>query len=517
MAIVDNKRIAKNTIILYLRMIFLMVVSLYTSRIILNALGVDSYGVYSAVGGFIATFAILSNSLSAAVSRFITFELGKGNKNNLCQIFSSSVIMLLTIGLIILLLMETAGIWFLNNKMTIPADSVKAANWVLQFSALTFIINLISVPYNAAIIAHEKMSAFAFISMFEGLGKLLIAFIIANSSLNRLILYSGLLFLLSIIVRCIYAWYCNRNFEYTHLRFCCDRSIAKQIFAFSGWNFIGASSGVLRDQGVNVLLNVFCGQTVNAARSIAMQVNSAIQSLSTSFTTALNPQITKQYALSNYIECEHLVTRGARFTIYLLLLLAFPIFFETHQILVVWLKIVPPYAVSFVQLIIISVIVETISYSMTTLMLATGNIRNYQILVGGLQLLNFPISWLLLKEDISPNYTIVTAIVIGILSLMCRLVMLHRMIGFHVLTFIKDVIIRVLLVSILSSIVPLILIECLPESFLRLIVIIVTCLFSVSISVLYFGCNTSERTVIFCVVRNNIRKLYRNANSKRKI
>ncbi|MDO4171251.1 MAG: MATE family efflux transporter, partial [Prevotellaceae bacterium] len=272
----NNKRIAKNTILLYFRMLFMMVVSLYTSRVILNALGVEDFGIYNVVGGVVAMFTLISGSLSAAISRFITYELGRGDQGKLNRIFSASVTIQLLLSLIIVVLIETVGVWFLNAKMIIPAERMTAANLVLQFSIITFVINLISVPYNAAIIAHERMSAFAYISILEALFKLMIAFLIMASPIDKLIFYAILMCIVSVVIRLVYGYYCKKHFSECTYHFHWDREILMKMFGFAGWNFIGASSAVLRDQGGNIVLNLFFGPAVNAARGISIQVNNAI-------------------------------------------------------------------------------------------------------------------------------------------------------------------------------------------------------------------------------------------------
>ena len=328
----NNKRIAKNTLVLYVRMLFLMIITLYTSRVVISALGFSDYGIYNAVGGFVAMFGIISNSLTAAISRFITFEIGHGDRLKLNKIFSTSLAIQCTIVGIAILLMESIGIWFLNAHMTIPEERLTAANYVMQFSILTFAIQLISVPYNAAIIAHEKMGAFAAISIFNGLGTLIVAFCVHETeSFDRLIAYSCLLALLALLVRGIYGVYCSRYFSECSFTPRYDKKLVKEIASFAGWNFFGAGSAVLRDQGINVLLNVFCGPVVNAARGIAMQVNSAIQSFSGSFMSALSPQITKQYAAGDLKYCLSLCFKGARFTYYMLLMIGLPVFVEAGK------------------------------------------------------------------------------------------------------------------------------------------------------------------------------------------
>lgn len=256
----NNKRIAKNTLLLYCRMLFLMVVSLYTSRVVLNALGVEDFGIYNVVGGVVATFSVLSGSLSTAISRFITYELGKQNQEKLNKIFSSAITIQAALACIIIMLAETIGLWFLNSKMNIPETRVEAANWVFQFSIFTFAINLISVPYNACIIAHEKMSAFAYISILEAIGKLSIVYLIVISPIDKLIFYAILMCVIALLIRITYGYYCKRHFCECAYHFIWDKQLLKQMFSFAGWNFIGAASGVLRDQGGNILINLFVDQ-----------------------------------------------------------------------------------------------------------------------------------------------------------------------------------------------------------------------------------------------------------------
>ena len=452
----NNKRIAKNTLLLYVRMLFMMAVSLYTSRVVLNALGVEDFGIYNVVGGVVAMFSVVSASLSSSISRFITYELGKGNQENLNKIFSSAVTIQIGLAGIIILLAETIGIWFLNVKMNIPEIRMEAANWVFQFSILTFAINLISVPYNASIIAHEKMSAFAYISILEAIGKLAIAYLIVVSPMDKLIFYAILMCIVALIVRFTYGNYCKRHFSECTYHFIWDKQLLKQMFSFAGWNFIGASSVVLRDQGGNIIINLFCGPSVNAARSIAFQVSNTINQFVTNFMTALNPQITKSYATANKEYMMTLIFKGARFSFYMLLFISLPILINTHYLLELWLKIVPNHTASFVQLILIFAISESISHPLITAMLATGKIRNYQIIVGGLQMMNLPLSYIFLHFGFFPEIVIVIAIFISQCCLIARLLLLRKMIGISIHQYIKKVYLNIIIVSITSTILPFI-------------------------------------------------------------
>ena len=406
----------------------------------------------------------------------------------------------------ICLVAEIVGVWFLNSEMNIPLDRMNAANWVLQCSIFTFMVSLISVPYNSSIIAHEHMKAFAYIGIIEILFKLLAVLSLRYWKGDILIVYALLLLGITIIIRLINGWYCKRKFEECRYQFIFDRGLFRQMFSFAGWNFVGASSGVMRDQGINVLLNLFCGPLVNTARGIAMQVCVAIQGFVGSFMTALNPQITKSYATENRDYLMKLVFQGARFSFYLLLLLSLPILFETEIVLKLWLKIVPDYTIAFVRLIVVYIMSESLSYTLITLMLATGNIRNYQLIVGGCQMLNFPLSYLFLKLGYAPEYTIVISIFIAMLCFVLRLYMLRGMVGLPVGHFIRKVFLNVLFVSLISCIVPLLISNILLPGVSRLLL---TCIFSTICTIIvifYVGCSLQERLLLKVQIGNFLTK-----------
>ena len=487
----NNKRIAKNTLLLYFRMLLTMGVALYTSRVILQTLGVEDFGIYNVVGGVVSMFTVISGSLSAAISRFITFQLGKDDSNVLKNVFSSAVTIQIILAVLILILAESVGLWFLNAKMSIPVDRMDAANWVLHFSIITFCINLISIPYNAAIIAHEKMSAFAYVSIFEAFGKLAIAWAILASPIDKLVFYAILMCSVAVIIRIIYGWYCKKHFEECTYHFIFDKSLIKEMFGFAGWNFIGASSAVLRDQGGNIVLNLFFGPAVNAARGIATQVQNAVYQFLGSFTTALNPQITKSYANGNHAYMMDLIFKGA-------------ILLNTEFILSIWLKNFPEHTVLFVQLILIFVLSESISGPLITAMLATGNIRNYQIIVGGFQMMNLPISYILLKIGFAPESVFITAIVISQCCLWSRLIMLRKMIQLKISLYIKRVYFSAIMVSIATLIIPLIAkISLSLSNDLKSFLILVPLTFACGIiACLYVGCSGEERTFVFVRVKS---------------
>ena len=448
----NSKRIAKNTLLLYVRMLFLMLISLYTSRVILNALGVEDYGIYNVVGGVVTMFSVLSGSMSSAISRFITFELGTGNAERLKKIFSSSVTIQALLALIIIVLAETIGLWFLNQKMVIPDTRVVAANWCFQFSIVTFAVNLVSIPYNASIIAHEKMSAFAYISIIEGLGKLLIAWGIAIAPFDKLLFFAVMVAIFAWSIRLVYATYCKRNFPECTYCFAFDYDLLKQMFGFAGWNFIGASSAILRDHGGNIILNIFYGPAVNAARAISVKVSTVVTSFVQNFMMALNPQITKSYAIGNKSYMFKLIFQGARLSYYILLLLCVPILLNTHFILVLWLKLVPDHTVLFVQLFLLFAMSESISNPLVIAMQATGKIKNYQIVVGSLQMMNLPIAYLCLYLGAIPESIVLVAIVISQCCLAARLFMLRKMIGLQVRLYLRKVYLNILFVTLIALI-----------------------------------------------------------------
>ena len=492
----NNKRIAKNTLLLYFRMLFMMVVSLYTSRVVLNTLGIEDYGIYNVVGGIVTMFSILSGSLSTAISRFITFELGKGNLNQLTKIFSASVTIQLLLSFFIIILIESIGVWFLNTRMTIPMDRLTAANWVLQFSIATFVINLISVPYNAMIIAHEKMSAFAYISILEAIGKLAIAFLISIASTDKLIFYSILMCLVSLLIRFCYGYYCKKHFEECHYKFILDKQLLRNMFSFAGWNFFGAGSALLMTQGVNILINIFFGVTLNAARGIANQVDSTVQQFVNNFTTALNPQITKSYASNNLEYMHKLVCIGSKYSFFLTWLFALPLLLETDIILTIWLKTVPEYASSFLRLTLYISLISVISNTLVTSMLATGNIKRYQIIVGGLGMCIFPFTYIAYINGLPVESAYIIHIIIFIIQLICRLYLLKKMIRLRIIYFWNQTLVKDVKVVIISSILPLLLFFIIPQSLIRFIILLVISMISTGTSIYFLGMAKDERIII---------------------
>lgn len=483
---------------LYVRMLFGMLVSLYTSRVVLQALGVEDYGIYNVIGGVVAMFSMISNSLSSSVSRFLTFELGKGNLEGLKRVFSTSLSIHVALVLVIVLLSETLGLWFLNTHMTIPENRLYAANWVFQASVLTFVINLLSVPFSASIVSHERMSAFAYIGILDIVLRLLIILFIAYSGWNfdRLIIYSLLLVGVVCIMQAIYWNYCTRNFEECKFGLSFDVNYWKEMSSFAGWNFIGCTAGLLKDQGVNILLNLFIGPIINAARGIANTVNNVLASFSGNFMTALNPQITKSYAAGDYDYMFSLVERGSRFSYYILLLFALPMLFETEFVLTLWLKHYPAHTVNFVRLILIVTMCDILSNTLINLQVATGQIRNYQLVVGGMLLMNFPLSYFCLKMGLPPESTLIVALIVAVCCLFLRLLFLRKMVGLSMKRYLRKVCGNVLFVTLLAMIIPSFIYTQMSDSIIRFVTICVFTTVCSSIAIYWGGCSMNEREFI---------------------
>lgn len=493
----NNKRIAKNTLLLYCRMLFMMAVSLYTSRVVLNTLGVEDYGIYNVVGGVVAMFGFINSSMSSATQRYITFALGKGDKNRLQTVFSTTLQIHTLIAGIIVLLGETVGLWFLYNKMQIPADRMDAAFWVLQCSIVATVVMIISVPYNADIIAHEKMSAFAYISILEVVLKLVIVYMLVVFSFDKLILYAILLLAIQLLIRFCYSIYCNRHFEETKYRHVWDKELFKEMTGFAGWNIWGNLAGVLSTTGVNLLLNVFFGPVVNAARGVAVQVQGAIQSFAMNFQMALNPQITKNYAKGNLAEMHKLIERSSRFSFFLLYILSTPVMLLTSGILTLWLKIVPEHTVVFLRIILMVIIIDSMANPIMIAAAATGRVRRYQSIVGGVILLIVPVAYVALKLGATPEMVFVIHLAVCILAFITRLFIVRPMIQLHIKAYMGDLVKSISPVIVVSFPISYAICKFIaPNNFLLLVVDAVLCVLVCAFSVFFLGLEKHERNVI---------------------
>lgn len=492
----NQKRIAKNTLMLYFRMLFIMAVSLYTSRIILNALGVVDYGLYNVVGSIITMFSFVNLSIATAAQRFLTYELGRGDYGRLNAVFSTSIFINLLICLILFVVGETIGYWIVANKLSIPLDKMDAALWVYQFSLFSCFISIMSSTYNAVLIAHERMASYAYISIVEVTLKLLAVWALIYLPFEKLKLYAVLVFVSQVIVQMIYVIYCRKKICEVKLKLKFSRGIFKEMLHFSMWNVTGSLSYILCTQGINVLLNIFMGPAVNAARGIAVQVQTAIQSFGNNFQQALNPQITKSYAANDFQYMHQLVISSSKYTFYLLFMLSLPILLDTNFVLTLWLKIVPEYTVDFVRMMLLISIIGCVSNPVMISAFATGKIRLFQIVDSLILLSLFPVSYVLLKLQYPPQSVFVSNLIIEALMFTARIIIVFPMIKLGISRYFRGAILPIVLVGVTSVIAPLYFSCSVDGGVSNLIVITVTTIFSVLISIYFLGISKSERGIV---------------------
>lgn len=486
-------------------MLFTMVVALYTSRVVLNVLGVEDYGIYNVVGGVVAMFGFLSSSLGGASSRYITYGLGKGDIFHLKKVFSSIVLIHFCLVVFILILSETVGLWFLLHKMQIPADRMDAAVWIFQFSVLTMLTSVMSAPYNAMIIAHERMKAFAYISILDVVLKLLVVYLLVWVSVDKLKLYAGLIFCIQVTDQIIYWWYCRKYFEESRFRFIWEKSLFKEIFVFAGWTMSGNLAVVGYTQGLNILLNMFFGPIVNAARGIAVQVQNVVMSFCNNFQTALSPQLMKSYAQGELEYMHQLIVACSKYSFYLLIFLSMPIMFEAEQILHWWLGLVPEYAAVFLRIILTASILNTLADPISISVYATGNVKKYQIIEGAMLLSIVPIAYLLLKfTHVPPQSVFFVHLGVEVLTQFARVQIALPMIGMDITRYLKDIIYPILKVIIVSLILPLIVYLLLPTTIISFFAICLTCVISVAITIYYVGCTSTEREFALVKIKHLI-------------
>lgn len=450
----DNKRIAKNTVVLYIRMFFTMAVSLFTSRVILQTLGVTDYGIYNVVGGVVTMFSFLNGAMASATQRYLNVDIATGNAEHLKTSFRTAMQIHILIALVILVLAETVGLWFVLNKLIIPENRMYAAMWVYQLSVVASMVSIVSLPYNAAIIAHERMGAFAYISIMDVVLKLVIVYMLVISPFDKLITYSALYLCVNLLDRFIYNLYCKKHFAEINFSFKLDKPLFKEMSSFAGWSLWGNLAGVLFTQGLNMLLNIFFGPTVNAARGIAVQVQNVIQGFVANVQTAVNPQITKSYAQNNLQRMHKLMFASSKFCFYLLFLMVLPLSFEAFFVLKIWLGIVPDHTVWFLRLIMFVMLTETLANPYIIANQATGKVKVYQAVVGGLLLMIVPLAYIVLKLGGNPESVYIVHGCIAIIAQFSRVYMMRNLIDLPMMTYFKNVVAPILLVAISSFIVP---------------------------------------------------------------
>lgn len=500
----NNKRIAKNSLFLYARMLLTMGISLYTSRVVLSTLGFSDYGIYNVVGGFVAMFSFINSSMTAATQRFFTIELGRNG--NVATVFYTSRAIHIFLALLILILYESAGLWFFYNKMQIPSDRMVAAFWVLQCSVFSTLIVIISVPYNAVIVAHEKMSAFAYISLLEVILKLLIVFFVSWQKYDYLIVYAILMLTVQIVIRLCYGIYCKRNFPETNMSLKINKSLFYKMLHFAGWTMGGNLAMMTYTQGLNVLLNMFFGPVINAARGIAVQVQNAIIAFCSNFMVAVKPQITKSFAKNDLNRMHELIILSSKFSFYMLLCASLPLMLCANYILKLWLGNVPILTDIFLIIILCSSMIRALADPIITSIHATGNIKKFQLIEGSLLLCILPVSYCVLVLGY-PSYSVfIVHLTFEIITQAVRVMIVLPQVKMKVKTYVQKVVIPVVLVSFVSPISPIYLKNhVMLSDFYKFIIVMGYSIFSVLFFVYLLGINTGERRQI-----NNIIKTYSN-------
>lgn len=499
-----TRKIAHNTIMLYIRMILIMMISLYTSRIVLEALGITDFGILNLVGGIVTLLSFLNASMVSTIQRFLTYELGRGDLDRLKLIFKTSLAVQFVLVILVIIIAETVGLWFLHTKVVIPYERFEAALWVYHFSILTCIISIISAPYSALIISYERMSAFAYISILEVLFKLFIAFGILYIAFDKLKIYIVLSCLVQLIIRIVYGIYCKR-FETVKGKLCWNSNIFKEIIHFTSWNTLGSIAYVVLTQGINVVLNLFFGPVVNAARAIAMQVQSAITQFYMSFQTAVNPQITKSFAKNDFGYVNNLIIKSAMFSLFLLYFIALPIYLQTDVILKIWLKTVPEYTTVFIKFTILIGIIESTSSSIMTVVRAIGHMKIYQIVISNILMLSIPIIYILLKFYPEPIIAYIIWLNMVIIAQVFRIVLLNKMMKFQWKRFLQEVYIRGGVVVIGGAIIPILLKRVFEVyDLITFIFYVIICMLSASLAIFIIGLQKKDKKMLFDFLKYDV-------------
>ena len=477
-------------------MIFILLISLYTSRVVLNTLGVEDFGVYEVVGGVVAMFSILSSSLSTAISRFITFSLGKNDQEDSTKIYSTAIIIQVLMAVAIAILIEIIGIWYLHHKMNLPEGRMNAAFWVLQCSIVTFGLGLINVVFDAEIVAHEDMKAYAFFSIFDAILALLIVFLLRLSSADKLIFYAILNLLACVLMRFMYGYYCKRHYHECQFVPALDKRLFKKLGSFSGWVLLSEGAWVINNQGVTLLVNSYFGVAMNTARGLAGRMNGLVNKFSSNFMTALSPQITKTYAEGDFKSLHSLLFRGTKLSYYLMLLIAVPVFAEAPAVLRIWLKMVPDHSVLFTRLTIISALIIVLGNPLVKAQLATGNIKKYQIIVSSCTIGVFPLTWIAYKCGLPAEWSYHVFNLVYFIVLFVRIYLVKDLIKLPWKEFLTDVYLRVFIVTIVACILPFTFCHYLPASTWRLIGVLAISTLSVIATTYAIGLNHEERGIV---------------------
>lgn len=501
-----NKRLAKNTIVLYIRMLFAMGLSLYTSRIVLAELGVTDYGIYNVVGSIVTFFTFISHALSNSTNRFIVFSIGEGDYRKTQKIYNTCYRIHLIIAIIVAILIETFGLWFLNGRLNIPEDRLQAAYWVFHFSTAICFLTILRVPTNAEVIAHEEMGIYALISISESVLRLVVAVALIYSPFDKLIYYALLLLLVQLAGNIAYHVYCRFKYVECKLSFLIknEKSLYKEIGSFAGWSMLGNVVWMGYTQGINLMLNIFFGPVVNAARGVAVQVESAVLSFVKSFQTALNPQIIKSYAQNDLSRMHELVIYSSKISIFLYFLFAIPIFFEADNILGIWLVEVPEHSVNFVRLTLLVLIFNTLANPLGTSNDATGNIKSFQIVCSLINLQIITISYLFLKAGSPPEVVFVVHTIVLSLQTLVKLFFVRRQIGLSIRYYMKNVGISTVCVLCSSSAISYLIINKFKDDFISVLLFCILSALIVTVAMYIFGLSRLERVKVHGIVKQYI-------------
>ena len=502
----STSRIARNTLFLYFRQILIMLVSLYTVRVVLATLGAEDYGIYNVVAGVVVMFGFLSGAMATASQRYFAFWLGRGNAEKLRKTFSVTVCVYLLLVLTVVVLAESAGLWFVRNRLVIPPERMRAAVWAYHFSMANFAVTLMSAPYTAAIIAHENMGVYAYASVAEAALKLAAVFLLKALPYDKLALYGALLLCAGLVNTLVYRFYCRRRYEECSFSPVWDGAMFREIVGYMGWNLFGSAVGVFNNQILNIMLNQFFGPAVNAARAVSGQINGAINSFSANFSTATRPQIIKDYAADRIDGSHRLVFRACKMTFFLMFVFTLPLVLEMPYVLGLWLKDVPGNTVVFARLTLMDALVTSVSYPIMTLAQATGRIALYQGVVGGLLLCNLPVAYLLLRLGFPPYSVMVGQVAISVLATVVRLVITNWLSHFSLRRFAVKVALPLALVVALSALLPTLIVWRLGESFLRFFVTVISSVAGSSLLFLFVGLDKGERSAVTVGIFKKIRR-----------
>lgn len=489
----DNIKIASNTLLLYVRMLLLMVMTLYTSRIVLDVLGITDFGIFSAVGGLIAFMVFFNSAMTSTTQRYLAFYLGQGDQKALKSVFNAVFNLHLFVAVAVLILAETVGLWFFYKYLNLPPDRLDAAFWVYQFSVLAFVVKIVQVPFSASIIASEKMAFFSYISALEVILVLLLVLFLQKIPFDHLMVYGFLLLVVGVIVLAVYRYYCHTRLQFSSYGFRGNKALYKELGSYSGWSLIGNLSFVARNQGANLLLNLFFGTLLNAAWAVAAQVQAAVRSFVANFLTAVNPQIIKSYAAQDFQRTTELIFRSSRLGFLLLFFLSLPLLLETRFILDLWLVQVPDYAVILTQLLVLNQLIDSFSGPLITAVQATGKIKKYQIVVGGILLLNLPFTYLLFRLGAPPQTTVLVSVGLSFFALVARLGIIGRLLPFKWQNFIVKTVVPALGVVVLASLVPGWIFYQMETGWIRFVLVLGGSFLCSGLLIYYLGLDVAER------------------------